>query len=383
MIVENQVEAYNIPSGILFDMHRDAAAQPARRADQGRPRHLRRPRPAGLRDERRRRRAAGRAQGVDFDGQEWLYFPAIVPQRRDHPRHHRRRARQPDLRARRRAARRRSTRRSPRATTAASSSPRSSAWCKAGSLRPHDVRVPGNLVDYIVVDPDQMQTTQTVYDPAISGEITQPLATFELAGLGPGEGHRAPRRDGAARTAMRSTSASASRPSCRASCSRKACTARSPGRSSRARSAACRCSASPSAARRTPTRSCPSPNQFTYFQGGGFDVTLLSFLQVDGNGSVNVSKLGAKPYLTAGCGGFVDITAHARRIVFSRLLHRRRQARGRRRQADDRQGRQDPQVRRGGRAHHLQRRASGAQRGQRVTYVTERCVIDLEADGWS
>ena len=60
-----------------------------------------------------------------------------------------------------------------------------------------------------------------------------------------------------------------------------------------------------------------SPNQFTYFQGGGFDVTLLSFLQVDGNGSVNVSKLGAKPYLTAGCGGFVDITAHARRIVFS------------------------------------------------------------------
>ena len=27
MIVDNQVEAYNIPSGILFDMHRDAAAR--------------------------------------------------------------------------------------------------------------------------------------------------------------------------------------------------------------------------------------------------------------------------------------------------------------------------------------------------------------------
>ena len=26
MIVDNQVEAYNVPSGILFDMHRDAAA---------------------------------------------------------------------------------------------------------------------------------------------------------------------------------------------------------------------------------------------------------------------------------------------------------------------------------------------------------------------
>jgi acyl CoA:acetate/3-ketoacid CoA transferase len=32
---------------------------------------------------------------------------------------------------------------------------------------------------------------------------------------------------------------------------------------------------------------------------------------------VNVSKLGKKPCLTAGCGGFVDITAHARKIVFA------------------------------------------------------------------
>ena len=61
----------------------------------------------------------------------------------------------------------------------------------------------------------------------------------------------------------------------------------------------------------------PSPAQFTYFQGGGFDVSFLSFLEVDREGNVNVSKLGKKPYLTAGCGGFVDITAHARKIVFS------------------------------------------------------------------
>ena len=29
MIVDNEVEAYNVPSGILFDMHRDAAARRA------------------------------------------------------------------------------------------------------------------------------------------------------------------------------------------------------------------------------------------------------------------------------------------------------------------------------------------------------------------
>ena len=61
----------------------------------------------------------------------------------------------------------------------------------------------------------------------------------------------------------------------------------------------------------------PSPQQFIYFQGAGFDLSFLSFLEVDAEGNVNVSKLGKKPYLTAGCGGFVDITAHAKKIVFS------------------------------------------------------------------
>ena len=41
----------------------------------------------------------------------------------------------------------------------------------AGSLAPQDVHVPGNLVDFVVVAPDQTQTTQTIYDPAISGEV--------------------------------------------------------------------------------------------------------------------------------------------------------------------------------------------------------------------
>ena len=57
----------------------------------------------------------------------------------------------------------------------------------------------------------------------------------------------------------------------------------------------------------------PSPDQFTYFHGGGFDRSLLSFMQVDRFGNVNVSRLAARPHVTAGVGGFVDITAHARR----------------------------------------------------------------------
>src|SRR4029077_3774701 len=50
----------------------------------------------------------------------------------------------------------------------------------ADTLRPHDVVVPGVMVDYIVVAPDQLQTTNTVYEPAISGEIFRPLSSFEI-----------------------------------------------------------------------------------------------------------------------------------------------------------------------------------------------------------
>lgn len=41
------------------------------------------------------------------------------------------------------------------------------------------------LVDYVVVAPEQMQTTQTVYEPAISGEIVRPLQSFSLMEQGP------------------------------------------------------------------------------------------------------------------------------------------------------------------------------------------------------
>jgi len=41
----------------------------------------------------------------------------------------------------------------------------------AGAIPPQQVRIPGALVDWVVVAPNQWQTTQTQYDPAISGEV--------------------------------------------------------------------------------------------------------------------------------------------------------------------------------------------------------------------
>ena len=101
----------------------------------------------------------------------------------------------------------------------------------------------------------------------------------------------------------------------------------------------------------------PSAYQFTYFQAAGFDCSLLSFLQIDQHGSVNVSKLGVRPHVTAGAGGFVDITSRARRIVYLRLLQCRRQDGDRRWQAEDREGRQGQEAGEGGGAGLLLRQA--------------------------
>ncbi len=125
----------------------------------------------------------------------------------------------------------------------------------------------------------------------------------------------------------------------------------------------------------------PSPQQFTYFQGGGFDCSLLSFLEVDGDGSVNVSRLSAKPHVTAGCGGFVDITANARRIVFLGYYR----AGGLELEVGD--GRLA--IRREGRfakfvpaVEHVTMSGREARRkGQHITYVTERCVLELLPEG--
>src|SRR4029077_17929005 len=51
----------------------------------------------------------------------------------------------------------------------------------------------------------------------------------------------------------------------------------------------------------------PSPYQFTLFPGAGFDRSCLSFLQVDQEGNVNVSRLAFRPHVTAGCGGVLGI----------------------------------------------------------------------------
>jgi acyl CoA:acetate/3-ketoacid CoA transferase len=124
-----------------------------------------------------------------------------------------------------------------------------------------------------------------------------------------------------------------------------------------------------------------SPDQFTFFQGAGFDSSCLSFLQVDQYGNVNVSRLALRPHVTAGCGGFVDITATARAISFCGYFT----AGG----LDLRVENNQLQIAKEGKSQkfvpeveHVTFSGRRAQKlKQRVLYITERCVLSLEPEG--
>lgn len=377
MVVDNQIEAYNIPSGILYDMHREAAAR--------RPGVLTQVGLGTFADPDLQGCAMNPAAAANpvvrketFDGRQWLYFPAIAP----------------------RVAILRATTADERgnlayehegallggleqALAARNNGGIVIAQVKRvvaeGSLRPHDVRVPCNLVDYIVVDPHQRQTTQTPHDPAISGELRQPLSTFapQLWGVDKVIARRAAQElaRGDAVNLGFGISANVPRILLEEGLHGQVTWVIEQGAvgGMPLLGYAFGCASNADAI-------VPSPNQFTYFQGGGFDIALLSFLQVDGDGSVNVSKLAAKPYLTAGCGGFVDITAHARRLVFSGFFTAgAKLTAGQGRLTILAEGRVRKFI---GRAEQITFSGLvGRDRGQRVTYVTERCVIDLQADG--
>ncbi len=103
-------------------------------------------------------------------------------------------------------------------------------------------------------------------------------------------------------------------------------------------------------------------------------------MQIDGEGSVNVSRLAAKPHVTAGAGGFVDITARAKRIVFSGYFTAGAKlgVEGESLQiaAEGKIKKLVPEV------EHVSFSGKRAvEQGQEVTYVTERCVMRLTSDG--
>ena len=373
MITANEIKAYNVPSGIVFDMLREGAAK--------RPGVLTK---VGMKTfvdpdlEGCAMNDAARDEPIvsrkSFEGEDWLYFRSI----------------QPDVAI-------------IRASTADErgnlSFEQEGAYLGAmemalsarnsggiviaqvrrvamnGSIRPHDVRVSGILVDHVVEAPDQLQTTATPYDPAISGELIRPLHTFRTAEFNIGKviARRVAQelKSGWAVNVGFGISANVPRILVEENLHGAVTWMIEQGAVGGIPLLDFKfgCSANAEAF-------VASPHQFSYFQAGGFDASLLSFLEVGKDGSVNVSRLSSTPHRTAGAGGFVDITARARKIVFSGNFN----AGARMRVEDgkliiDKEGKIAKFVDKVDQVSFSGERAREQQ--QDVTYITERCVIRL------
>lgn len=118
--------------------------------------------------------------------------------------------------------------------------------------------------------------------------------------------------------------------------------------------------------------------QFDFYNGGAVDLCYMGAGEIDGVGNVNVSKLGGR---MTGCGGFIDITQPARKVVFCATFS----SGGLRVASGDgalrilAEGKYPKFVRDVAQVTFSAEEA--LRRQQSVLYVTERAVFELTAEG--
>ncbi len=248
---------------------------------------------------------------------------------------------------------------------------------KRGTLHGKDVRIPGILVDFVVVDRAQSQTYATHYDPSYSGELRIPVDDIRALPFGP-------RKVIVRRAAMElfpgaicnlgaGVSTGLSTIAAEEGLLDVAILTNEQGIIGGAP-----ITGRDSGGGQNFAAMIEQPAQFDFYDGGGLDLAFLSFAEVDAEGNVNVSRFGDR---IIGVGGFINISQNAKCVIFSGTLTAG--------DLDIEWVEGKTVIRKEGRHKKFVPRleqvcynaAMGRQRGQVTLFVTERAVFRVGPDG--
>ena len=248
---------------------------------------------------------------------------------------------------------------------------------EAGTLDPRNVKIPGIYVDYIVVDETQKQTVLGEHNRSFSGEVKIPLDRLAAAEPGPKKviGLRAARELFAGAVVNLGFGV----PSFVAQiAAEQGLLGDITFTVEQGIVGGMPAGGIIFGVAYNPEAIIGEDYQFTFYDGGGLDLAFLGMAQIDAQGNVNVSKVGS---MLSGCGGFINITQSARKVVFCGTFT----TKGFRCHLEDggltidQDGKIAKLVEKVDQVTFSGRYARSL--GQSVLYVTERAVFELTPEG--